>query len=47
MELKLLSFSCLVVSDSLQLHGLQAPLSFTMSQRLLKFMSTELVGDAV
>ena len=41
----LLSFSCSVMSDSLQLHGLQHTrlpcLSFTVSQSVLKLMSIE------
>ena len=39
-------FSCSVVSDSLQLHelqALQASLSFTISQRMCKFISIESV----
>ena len=41
----LLLFSCLIVSYSLQPHGPQhtASLSFTISWRLLRFMSIELV----
>ena len=42
----LLLFSHLVISDSMWHHGLQhgqAPLSFTISQSLLRFMSIELV----
>ena len=45
-RLFLLLFSHSVVSHSLQLHGLQhtrLPLSFTISQSLLKFVSTESV----
>ena len=41
-----LLFSLWILSDSLQPHGLQhsrLPLSFTISQNLLKFMSTESV----
>ena len=44
-HLKLLLFSCSVMSNSLQPHGLhaahQASLSFTISQSLLKYMSIE------
>ena len=36
-------FSVAVMSDSLQPHGHQASLSFTISLSLLKLMSTELV----
>ena len=36
-------FSCSVLSDSLQPHGLQASLSITNSRSLLKSMSIELV----
>ena len=37
----LLLFSCQVMSSSLQSNGLQAPLSFTISPSLLRFMSIE------
>ena len=40
---ELLLFSHLVVSDSLQPHGRQASLFFTVSQSLLKLMSIESV----
>ena len=43
MELKLQSFSCLVVSDSLQTQARQASLSITISWSLLKLMSIESV----
>ena len=36
-------FSCLVMSNSLRPHGLQASLSFTISQNLLKLMSIKSV----
>ena len=36
-------FSCLVMSNSLRPHGLQASLSFTISQSLLKLMSIKSV----
>ena len=39
----LLLFSCQVMSSSLQSHGLQAPLSFTVSPSLLRFISIESV----
>ena len=39
----LLLFSCWVLSNSLRLHGLQAPLSFSISWSLLQFMSIESV----